>query len=458
MSEIREANAVEMYNGTNFQLWKMHMRFIFQSRELFSIVNGSLKKSDITDPAEQLLWEKHDKQAIVAILATIDSFHKEEVINCSTSHEMWSQLQAYHDQHSDECIIALQEKYYTCKLGNGESIATFISTLQRLAKQLTELKQPITEQQLISKIKCGLPSSFDPLLAWESVPLAEQILLGFQTRLIKFQSKLRERGTFLDTPNDKAYFTKTNPAHAKPSPSVEQKKEREDRHAKYKKHARCYRCGHRGHFGKDCPEDSDSSSLVSPKRMVAPHKGSGSRKHHHHKGKRSHANIIASAPAQDSSASYSSTSSEAYCVQFDSQPADTMANTTTDDAAWFADSGATEHMTDKLRWFQNFQAVDDHSWSVTIADNHLLYVRGIGNIYVHTFVNGEVSTIKLKNVLYVPKLRRNLISIGRLTERNVAIIHIRDMCKMISHDGEGHIIMTGQKSGGLWRLHISTIN
>ena len=348
---------------------------------------------------------------------------------------MWSQLQAYHDQHSDDCIIALQEKYYSSKLGDGESIATFISTLQRLAKQLTELKQPITEQQLISKIKCGLPSSFDPLLlAWESVPLAEQTLLAFQTRLIKFQGKLRERGAFLDGPNDKAYFTKTTPAHAKPSPSVEQKKERADRHAKYKKHARCYRCGHRGHFEKGYPEDSDSSSPASPKRMVVPHKSSGPRKHHQHKGKRSHAHITASVPAQDSSVSYSLASSEAYCVQLDT--------THEDDAAWFADSGATEHMTDKLRWFTNFQAIDDHSWSVTIANNHLLYVRGIGDIYINTLVNGEVSTIKLKNVLYVPKLRRNLISTGRLTERSVAIIHVRNMCKMISHDGEGHIIMT----------------
>jgi hypothetical protein len=89
-------------------------------------------------------------------------------------------------------------------------------------------------------------------------------------------------------------------------------------------------------------------------------------------------------------------------------------------------------MTDKLRWFTNFQAIEDQSWSVTIADNHLLYVRGIGDISVNTLVNGEVSTIKLKNVLYVPKLRRNLISTGRLTERRVAIIHVRDMCKMIS--------------------------
>ena len=34
---------------------------------------------------------------------------RKKSLNCSTSHEMRSQLQAYHDQHSDECIIALQE-------------------------------------------------------------------------------------------------------------------------------------------------------------------------------------------------------------------------------------------------------------------------------------------------------------------------------------------------------------
>ena len=76
MSKIREANFVDTHNGTNFQLWKMHMKFNFQSREIFSIVNGSLKKFDLTNVAEKLLWEKHDKHAILAILATIGSFHK----------------------------------------------------------------------------------------------------------------------------------------------------------------------------------------------------------------------------------------------------------------------------------------------------------------------------------------------------------------------------------------------
>jgi hypothetical protein len=39
---------------------------------------------------------------------------------------------------------------------------------------LTDLGQPISDQQLISKIKCGLPSAYDPLLlAWDNVHVAE---------------------------------------------------------------------------------------------------------------------------------------------------------------------------------------------------------------------------------------------------------------------------------------------
>ena len=123
IGEIRESHTVEKYDGSNFALWKMHMRFIFQSRDTYSIVDGTITKSSLPTHAEQLQWEKKDKQAIVAILGALDSFHKQEVINCSTSHEMWTQLQAYHDQHSDQCIIALQAKYYNLKLNEGESIA-----------------------------------------------------------------------------------------------------------------------------------------------------------------------------------------------------------------------------------------------------------------------------------------------------------------------------------------------
>ena len=52
--------------------------------------------------------------------------------------------------------------------------------------------------------------------------------------------------------------------------------------------------------------------------MIATHthkKNKKIKKHRYHKGKCSYAHIFASAPTQDSFDSYSSASSEAYCVQ-----------------------------------------------------------------------------------------------------------------------------------------------
>ena len=116
--------------------------------------------------------------------------------------------------------------------------------------------------------------------------------------------------------------------------------------------------------------------------------------------KRSHANVTSSVVHEVSFESLSP-SSEAYCVTSEQQESDKL---------WFADSGATEHMTDKKKWFHSFQPIDNMTWSISVADDRKLYVRGIGDIIVQAKVNDTISSLKLKNVLYIPKLRRNLIS------------------------------------------------
>lgn len=57
----------------------------------------------------------------------------------------------------------------------------FICSLQE--KEFPDLGKPCLEQQLLSNIKCSLPSVFDSLLfAWGSVPLVDQTLTFLQTR------------------------------------------------------------------------------------------------------------------------------------------------------------------------------------------------------------------------------------------------------------------------------------
>lgn len=71
-------------------------------------------------------------------------------------------------------------------------------------------------------------------------------------------------------------------------------------------------------------------------------------------------------------------------------------------------------------------------------------------------VNGVVSSFRFKNVLHVLLLHRNLISVSQLTANKVAIVHVRDECKMISNHGHGKLLMTGSKRDNLWYLNINT--
>ncbi|KAI5429265.1 hypothetical protein KIW84_034041, partial [Lathyrus oleraceus] len=80
---------------------------------------------------------------------------------------------------------------------------------------------------------------------------------------------------------------------------------------------------------------------------------------------------------------------------------------TKDDAiAWWIDSGATTHVCKDRFWFKTLVPVEDGS-VLYMGDDHLAPVEGKGNVVLE-FSSGK--TITLFNVLYVPKLRKNLIS------------------------------------------------
>nr|GEU76737.1 hypothetical protein [Tanacetum cinerariifolium] len=70
------------------------------------------------------------------------------------------------------------------------------------------------------------------------------------------------------------------------------------------------------------------------------------------------------------------------------------------------DSGATTHVCKDRCWFKTFKPVEDGS-VLYIGDEHFVPVHGKGSVALE-FSSGK--TITLFNVLYVPKLRKNLVS------------------------------------------------
>ncbi|CAL9004184.1 unnamed protein product, partial [Prunus brigantina] len=113
--------------------------------------------------------------------------------------------------------------------------------------------------------------------------------------------------------------------------------------------------------------------------------------------------------------------------------------------AWFLDSGCSNHMCGDRTMFNELDENFRHS--VKLGNNTKLDVTGKGSVKL--LLNGVNHVVT--EVYYIPELRNNLLSIGQLQERGLAILIKGGMCK-IFHPEKGLIIQTNMCANRMFIL------
>lgn len=97
---------------------------------------------------------------------------------------------------------------------------------------------------------------------------------------------------------------------------------------------------------------------------------------------------------------FSDARSEIEVVQFEIEKTQT----------WYLDFGAIRHVTGDKDTIDEIKEVESGTITTTRREKHKILGIGDAKLCIHS------GAIKLKEVLYVPTLRHNLISVGSLTE------------------------------------------
>lgn len=93
---------------------------------------------------------------------------------------------------------------------NRSNHDAFISSVQQMAVQLTDLQLPISELQIISKVLMSLPTNYLHFVsAWDSVPAAEKTITLLTSRLLKEEKMTNIRSQNKPSSPDAAYFSGT---------------------------------------------------------------------------------------------------------------------------------------------------------------------------------------------------------------------------------------------------------
>ena len=80
---------------------------------------------------------------------------------------------------------------------------------------------------------------------------------------------------------------------------------------------------------------------------------------------------------------------------------------------------------------ENFEEMKQYDSQVKVGDGRSLPVKGIGNIKMSIIcLKGTIVDLVVHDVLYVPDLSTNLISIGKLNKKGFKIVFEDDKCRI----------------------------
>jgi len=106
---------------------------------------------------------------------------------------------------------------------------------------------------------------------------------------------------------------------------------------------------------------------------------------------------------------------------------------------WYLDSGCSSHMSGRKDWFVNIKPSMKNM--VKFANDNTLAAEGVGDVLIMR-KDGKRSVIS--NVLYIPGMKSNLLSIGQLVEKNYKVSIEDKMMRVL--DSNGRLILKAPMS------------
>jgi hypothetical protein len=117
------------------------------------------------------------------------------------------------------------------------------------------------------------------------------------------------------------------------------------------------------------------------------------------------------------------------------------------------DSGATKHMTPHKAAFDMYEVIPTRN--VHMGDDSIVEAIGMGSILVEVLVKGRTKRIRIKDVLHVPKLHANLLSVNKILSSGCIVQFNMNECIVRAFDGE--VIAIALREGNLYQMTFTKV-
>jgi hypothetical protein len=348
----------------NYKVWSELIIEALQGRGVWKYVEGL--STEPTDANQLEIWQQNHAIATGIIKGALSESQLGHVMGIRNAKDVWDTLNRIHQVKDSSRVRTLMAEFIKFRMDT--TIDEGASRLTRLQSEIGALDKDAKPSDLIKTeaLLAGLGPEYEATL----VALEAGSITDFEdivSRLRKTEMRLKGHGITME--GETARSTQAEGKSAK-------------------KKGACFYCGKKGHFKRECrkwlAEQSDTQA----------HRGGVAGGHQ---------------AAAVTGRNEPETSERAWAI---SRHMRTVASGAQQTDPWYLDSAATSHMTNCKDLFTSFEYVKD---MVTVADGRQLESQGRGTIRIR-FTS---EWIRIHQVLYVPKLQGNLLSVGQLAEKGI---------------------------------------
>jgi hypothetical protein len=400
MSSNNHLLSIEKLDGDNYATWKLDMKMVLMNLELWGIVDGS--EPCPNDAEDALSWAKKDGKALSTIYLSTKRSEKNDLSECKTSAEAWKKLSNVYEKKGLQTQILLSRNFLNSKYLETDTMKSYISRVMAIVEQMNAIGAKVGDKEIAFTLLRGLPKSYDSLIMSLESREDELTTEYVRKRLMEEEDRRKEDHAESSNTQESAFISK--------GPRVTRTEQHKGRGRG--NNFSCFHCGKKGHKIADCYK------RISEEKSKA----------------------------RRATTESSSSRDSGFIAALSASSAD-------DPESWCIDSGATRHLCSRREWFQEYKSIEPKK--IYMADDRIIKAEGEGIIQVNLETDGGTYSGHFQDVLYVPELEGNLLSVSKIASKGRKIIFSEKDCQVIDKNGE--VSAKGLNVGGLYKLSAKVI-
>ena len=392
METEHSGHKIDKLTSDNYHAWKQRILHVLALRDLEDYVDPPDSDTQIKDS-----WKKKDRKAQALIGLSLSDQILESTREVETCHEMWKIIRDIFERHTLLNKLSARRRFYTASKEENETVLSFSNRILHLSSTLKSMSVDIDDSEMAMALLNGLPDEYSSLISALDALGSEESQLNFEfvkARIMQEEQRINMRN-FEALKKTGASSLVANEHRSRP---------------------KCDYCGKIGHKESRCWKKFPEKN---------PHKRKPA--------------LVAALPEED----------EIVCLMAKYKN-NSSPNNSED---WYIDSGCSNHMIFNKSLFSSYTTGTFSE--VDFGNLERAKIAGFGDIVIKINNPKSNKDIKIKNVLHVPDLGYQLLSVQNWDLAGYSTVFENKTCVI---KDKHTILATGTLKNGLYKLDVERID